>query len=79
MKTLKSIAPDVIRALCDEHEAVEAVMSIVEGCLGERWESKGRRLVDTPQWCRLYILRCRVNDANARHQMQNPPNDRTEP
>lgn len=66
--------PAVIQALCAEHAALENLMAIVEGCLGERWASKGRRLVDTPEWCKLYTARCRVNDADARAKMMTPPN-----
>lgn len=43
------------------HGAVEGMMEIVEGCRGERWTANGRRLVDTPEWCRLYVARCAVN------------------
>jgi hypothetical protein len=67
-----SRTPAVIRALCDEHTAVENLMAIVEGCLGERWTSKGRRLVDTPEWCKLYTARCHVNDTDARAKMMTP-------
>ena len=38
--------------------AVNGLMGIVEGCLGERWASNGRRLVDTPEWCELYCAWC---------------------
>ena len=69
-----SRTPAVIRALCNEHAAVEELMAIVEGCLGERWTSKGRRLVDTPEWCRLYTARCQVNDADDRAKMMTPNN-----
>lgn len=34
---------------------VAAVMEIVEGCLGQQWSANGRRLVDTPEWCALYV------------------------
>lgn len=43
-------APDLLAA-------VEDLMQIVEGFRGERWAANGRRLVDTPEWCRLYTLR----------------------
>lgn len=61
-----SRTPDVIKLLCEEHQAIEDLMGIVEGCQGKRWTAMGIRLVDTPEWCRLYTLRCRVNDANTR-------------
>jgi len=47
------------------HGAVEGMMEIVEGCRGERWTANGRRLVDTPEWYRLYVARCAVNHYEA--------------
>lgn len=44
-------APDLLAA-------VEDLMQIVEGFRGERWAANAGRLVDTPEWCRLYTLRC---------------------
>jgi hypothetical protein len=36
-------------------KAVNGVMGIVEGVMGQRWVcGDGRRLVDMPQWCELY-------------------------
>lgn len=43
--------------------AVTGLMGIVEGCLGERWASNGRRLVDTPEWCELYCAWSAENKA----------------
>lgn len=43
--------------------AVTGLMGIVEGCLGDRWASNGRRLVDTPEWCELYCAWCAENKA----------------
>lgn len=43
------------------HAAVEDLMQIVEGVRGERWAANGRRLVDTPEWARVYVARCAVN------------------
>ena len=52
-------------ALRELHGATEQLMEIVEGFRGERWVSpKGRRLVDTPEWCRFYVARCAVNRAS---------------
>lgn len=34
--------------------AVNGVMGIVEGVRNARWSHKGKRLVDTPEWCELY-------------------------
>lgn len=53
-------------ALRELHVATEQLMEIVEGFRGERWVSttKGRRLVDTPEWCRFYVARCAVNRAS---------------
>jgi len=40
-----------------------ALMEIVEGVRGERWSANGRRLVDTPEWCALYVAwRRQAND-----------------
>jgi hypothetical protein len=40
--------------------ALEDLMQIVEGVRSERWAADGRRLKDTPEWCRLYVLRCAI-------------------
>lgn len=34
---------------------IDKLMNIVEGVRGERWEANGKRLVDTPEWCALYV------------------------
>lgn len=36
---------------------IEDLVQIVEGVRNERWAVDGRRLSDTPEWCRLYSLR----------------------
>ena len=36
-------------------QKVGKLMEIVEGCLGERWTANGKRLVDTREWCALYV------------------------
>jgi hypothetical protein len=51
---------EIVR-LRELHVAVEDLMQIVEGVRGERWSANGRRLVDTPEWCRLYVARCAIN------------------
>ena len=48
----------LIAAAPDMLAAIESLMEIVEGVRNERWASDGRRLKDTPEWCRLYTLRC---------------------
>lgn len=40
---------------CRLESEVAALMEIVEGVRGERWSANGRRLVDTPEWCALYV------------------------
>lgn len=50
-------------ALRELHGATEELMQIVEGFRGERWTANGKRLVDTPEWCRFYVARCAVNRA----------------
>jgi hypothetical protein len=50
------------KSLRELHCAVESLMEIVEGVRNERWAVNGRRLKDTPEWCRLYVCRCRCND-----------------
>jgi hypothetical protein len=37
-------------------------MEIVEGVRGERWTVNGRRLVDTPEWCDLYVAWCNLRN-----------------
>lgn len=35
-------------------DAVDGLMEIVEGVRNARWSHEGRRLVDTPEWAKLY-------------------------
>ena len=43
----------------DEHEklmvAVNNLVEIVEGVRNVNWKHEGFRLVDTPEWCALYV------------------------
>lgn len=48
-----------VKAECERlrelHKAAEDLIQIVEGFRGERWTANGKRLVDTPEWCRFYV------------------------
>ena len=40
---------------------IKLLMEIVEGVRCERWNSNGRRLKDTPEWCAFYVAYSRAN------------------
>ena len=46
-------------------DSIERLLEIVEGVRGERWQSNGRRLVDTPEWCAFYVAH---NKCKTRHR-----------
>ena len=41
--------------------AMDRLMEIVEGVKLQRWHANGRRLVDTPEWCEVYVAWCAIN------------------
>ena len=51
---------ELLVALAD---SIESLMAIVEGVRSERWESSGRRLVDTPEWVAFYTAHQRCKNA----------------
>lgn len=57
--TAKPLAPATSSATVDDLSKLlcscDELMNIVEGCRGERWAAKGKRLVDTPEWCEFYV------------------------
>ena len=50
---------------------IGALMEIVEGVRGERWAANGRRLVDTPEWCALYVAWRRQANADVSDRRDN--------
>ena len=63
----------LVRLLC----ACDGLLEIVEGCLGERWTSDDRRLVDTKAWCEFYLAHRAVQ--NAAGTGETPPNAQGSP
>ncbi len=57
---IKPADRELIRRSPELMAALEDLMQIVEGVRNERWAADGRRLKDTPEWCRLYVLRCAI-------------------
>lgn len=50
--------PDIeafLAATQEFNDALVGVMQIVEGVRSVRWNHEGRRLKDTPEWCRFYV------------------------
>lgn len=42
-------------------EAANNLNEIVEGVRNERWNFEGRRLKDTPEWCKFYTELAKFN------------------
>lgn len=60
----ENIKISIESALRELHGAAEDLVKIVDGAHNVRWSFNGRRLVDTPEWCRFYVARCAANRAS---------------